>query len=132
MTSSNKQALIILGAVAAVGLVVCCGGGLALMNFGFGELAKEIEYQVQAHPTVQQHIGEVETFEMEMGESFGRDDEDEFVYSIKGSKGSGKITVLSITDENLEEVIESATLEMDDGTVHELDASLFGPPLPME
>ncbi len=66
-------------------------------------------------PEFQEHIGAIESFEMNWARSFADEDDDTFFYDVEGSEGSGYVRVDHHTDEFGREVIESAELTLSDG-----------------
>lgn len=121
--SSSKLPWIlgILGGVVVLGLLVCCGGFYALMNVGMNVVAEDIRMQLRDHPTIQEHVGEIQSIDVAFGASMAHDDDETFVYEVKGSKGNGELTVKSITHFDETEEIVSATLRTDDGETFELE-----------
>lgn len=105
---------VVLG-LCVTGMLVCCGGGIGLMNFGFSVMAVEVQDELAMTPEFQEHIGSIESFEMNWARSFADEDDDAFVYDIQGSNGSGYVRVEQYTDEFGREVIESAKLTLSDG-----------------
>jgi hypothetical protein len=108
------------GAVCLLGVLVCCGGGFALMSFGFGVITVEVEDQLRDNEQVRQHLGEIQEFEMDWTRSFADEDDDTFTYRIKGDKGSGTIKVKHITNDDGDEEIVSASLRLDSGQTVEI------------
>ncbi len=111
----------IVGAVVLLGVLVCCGGMYGLVNVGMDVVAEDIRMQLQDHPTIQEHVGEMENIETEFVASLAHEDDDTFVYEVSGSKGKGRLTVKSITDDEGREEIISATLRTDEGQTIELE-----------
>lgn len=106
---------------AGVMLLLCCGGGLWLANFGLDVITVEIEQQLRDHPDIVEHIGNVESFEMDFVKSTAHPHDDFWVYEVVGSKGRGELTVHHVTNDNDEEEIISASLRMSDGTTIKLE-----------
>lgn len=109
------------GVVSLLGVLVCCGGFVAFM-YSFGQLmSAEIEMELRDHPKIQEHIGEIESMSMDFSKSMAIEGEDVYVYDVQGDKGSGELTVESITNwEGTEEVVD-ASLRLPDGRVIELE-----------
>ncbi len=125
MSSTTKTVFITLGVVGVVGAIACCGGGMWMANYGMDLVTEQIQAQLDGHPQIQQHIGQVQSFEVDMEASEEIEDVDTFAYNISGSKGAGTLTIKSESVDADTEKIEAATLTMSDGTVIEIDASLF-------
>lgn len=119
-SSSWLWAIVALAGLGIVGIVVCCGGGFWLMSFGLNVMTAEVEDDLRDNPRFQEHVGEIQQFEMDWSRSFGENDNDTFVYNVKGTKGSGKITIKHITNDAGEEEIVSASLRLDSGQTVEL------------
>ena len=95
---SNTWLWILLG-VGGVAVLGCCGcAGIAWWGMGAGMnmVAQQIRPGLENDPVVQQHIGEIETFDwnlMATGEATEKSTgEDVMVWDVKGSKGSGQIS----------------------------------------
>lgn len=112
--------LAIIGVVSLVALLVCCGGGLAFLNFGFGVMSDEIEVLLRDNERLRQHVGEIQEFEMDWQRSLADDDDDTFTYRVKGDKGSGAVIVKHITNDDGDEEIVSARLQTESGQTIEI------------
>ena len=117
--STLKWVAIICG-IAVVGVFLCCGGGLLLMNVGAGVIAADIERQLRDHPQIRESLGELESVEVNWGHTIALGDDNSVVYDVKGSIGSGEITVNSITGDDGNEEIIWATLRLSNGEEIEL------------
>lgn len=95
--------------------MVCCGGGAGLVYFGLGVVAEQVADDLRDHPVVQEQLGGIDEIEVDFVASAARDDDDEFVYNVRGPKGSGTLIAKSVDHGNGEEV-ESATLRTAAGT----------------
>jgi len=103
---------------AVVGLLVCCGGGYLVIRFGSSMLADMIRAEVQDSPTIVEHIGDIQSLEMNIG-AIGEEAQNlepgqasPFVFDIVGDKGSGQLIV---TQETPGGAIESAVLVLPSG-----------------
>jgi hypothetical protein len=105
---------------AGLVLLVCCGGGALLVGFGLQIVTTEIEDQLSANPILQEHVGEVQSFEMDWSRSFADEDDDTFIYRVQGTKGEGRVTVKHITGDDGNEVILSAQLRLPSGETVDL------------
>lgn len=79
-------------------------------------LREAILEQLRENRLIRERIGEVEVFEIDFYESNEYESDDEFVYDIQGSKGSGYVWVRSFTLEDDTEEIDSAILTLENGT----------------
>ena len=102
-------------------ILLFCGGGLGIMMFGMNVLSAEIEMELRDHPQFREHIGEVQSFDVDWAKSFAEEGDDVFVYDVQGTKGSGEVTVESVTNDVGKEEIISAQLRMSSGEVIELN-----------
>lgn len=109
--------LAIVGCLAVVSLVVCCGG---LLYWFQSEMSSQIRFQLEDHPIVVEHLGEVTGFEMNIMASGAAEDEDTWVYEVEGSKGKGIVTVQHVTGADGVEEIVSAQLRLPSGETFEL------------
>jgi len=96
--------------------VLCCGGGIGLATFGFALISSEVKDQIRDNPKFREHIGEVQEFEMDLAGSFGDDDDNTYRYRVRGTKGSGELSVKQRTGPDSNEVIDEAELRLSDGT----------------
>ena len=113
--SSMGLVIILSVSMGLVLVLLCCGGGIGIVWFGLGVVENSVLSQLKDHPAVQEHIGEVEEFEMDLMASANHEDSETFIYDVSGSKGSGTFEVRSVTVGSREE-ISNATLELPDGT----------------
>lgn len=110
-------AVLVLGGVV---LLVCCGGLVGLMLFGGRLMASEVEAQLRDNPVLQEHIGQIESFEIDWVRSGQEEGDDTFVYRVEGTKGKGYCVVTHITDLEGNEQIVRAELRTDEGDVYVL------------
>lgn len=124
---SKKGCLIAFLVTGVLGVVVCCGGVVMLMNLGLGVLASEYERQLAGNPVMEEQIGEIESFEHSMSGTFTAaqqaeeaGDQTPLAFEVKGSKGEGQVLILQ--DQSGDGTgIASATLVMPDGSRFPLD-----------
>ena len=83
--------------------------------FGMNVVTAEVADQLRDNPKFREHIGELETMNIDWAASAATDDEDTFIYKVKGSKGSGTVTAKHITDDDDNEQIVEASLRLSDG-----------------
>jgi hypothetical protein len=108
------------GAVLLLGVLVCCGGGVALVGFGFGIMTAEVENQLRDNERLREHIGEIKEFKIDWTRSLADEDDDTFTYHVRGDKGGGTITVKHITNDDGDEEVVSASLRLDSGKTVEI------------
>jgi hypothetical protein len=96
-------------------LLICCGGGAGIVWFGMNVLSAEIENQLRDNELVKEHIGVIESLQMDFSRSVAEGGGDAMVFKVKGSLGEGHVTVVTDTVNGTEQVV-SATLRKSDGT----------------
>lgn len=121
--SKTPMILGIVGGLAAVGLLFCCGGGLLLVGFGLNVMTVEVQDDLATRPEMQEHIGEIQSFKFNLVRSGSHDDDETFVYDVVGSKGKGFVTVQQQTGDDGSEVIVFAELTLSDGRKLPIDTS---------
>jgi hypothetical protein len=117
---SNQRVVVIIIALCVAGglcVVVCCGG---LAYFGMGATSEEVRTKLEANPRFTQHVGQVQGFSLDYVASFSNEEDDVFVYNVKGSKWSGRVTVKHETDDNGDEQILWARFTLASGEKVEL------------
>jgi hypothetical protein len=117
---SNQRVVVLvvgLSLAALLGLVVCCGG---IVHLGFGLTAEQVRHKLEADPRFVQHVGQVQEFNVDYLGSFSDDEDDIFVYNVKGSKWSGRVTVKHETDDEGDEQIVWARFTLASGEKVEL------------
>jgi hypothetical protein len=100
----------------------CCVGGYFLMTFGMDVVGEQVVKQIRDDPAVREHIGEIQECEWNMTASAAEGGEDTLVFDLRGSKGSGRLTV-ETTDSGDEVEVLLATLRLSDGREIELTPS---------
>lgn len=106
----------LLGCGGVLMTLLCCGGGIGVMTFGLQVMSSEVKDQMRDNPKFREHIGEVQEFEMDWAASFGDEGQDTYRYRVRGTKGSGELTVKQRTGPDSNEVIDEAELRLADGT----------------
>lgn len=117
-SKNAKGCLIGCGIAGILGLVLCCGGGVFLAQFGVSALADQIEGQIASDPAIVEHIGDIESFEVNWSATIEEaqktgDQDSGLIFEIKGSEGSGQFLV---KQDKGGEGIDAATLILSDGT----------------
>lgn len=115
--SSCLPWLVGFGVFSVICGVLCCGG---LAYFGFNLMATELEVAIRDNPTIHEHLGDVESVSLNFMKSIADDDDDTWVYNVKGSKAQGELTVVQTTDDDGDEVFHSAQLRLADGRTIEV------------
>jgi hypothetical protein len=95
-------------------------GGWALMKLGLGVFADEVESELRANPVVIEHIGRIEEFDLDLGASVAEEGDDDFVFKVSGTKGSGLVTATCVTNaDGIEEVV-AGTIQLESGETLDL------------
>ncbi len=127
--------LAIIGGIGLITVIVCCGVGYWGYSKGTQMVADELKSQISDHPVIEEHIGEVQSVQMNLGavveeakkqqESGDQGPPPSMVFDIKGSKGSGRILMRNEPGGQP----TSVDLVLDDGSRHtiDLDQPLFQP-----
>ncbi|MCH5377557.1 MAG: hypothetical protein JJ992_26670 [Planctomycetes bacterium] len=105
---------------AGLMLLLCCGGGALVVRFGMQIITTQVEDQLADNPVLKEHIGEIEAFDLDWSRSFADEDDDTFVYQVRGTKGEGRVTVKHITDDSGDQEIVSASLRLSSGETFDL------------
>ena len=111
-------AAIVFGSIAGAGvlLVACCGG---LMYFAMDTMvATQVADDLRDNPVVEEHIGNIRDTEFDFAASFAAGP-DEYVIDVVGTKGNGRLKVVTEEQDGREHVL-SGTLETPDGERHAL------------
>lgn len=119
-SSSTGKTLLVIGAVCGTVLLLCGGGGVAIVIFGTRVLADEIQTELSKNALFNQHVGEVQSFSLNWTGTSDEPEDDVYVYDVVGSNGSGQVTVKSVTMEDDSENIEWARLKLDSGQTIDL------------
>ena len=104
---------LVLGGGGIFMVLLCCGGGVGLFAMVRSYMNAEVKSQLRDNPKLREHVGELETVELDFAGSMAEDDDNTFRYNVRGSKGRGELTVVE-SDED--ETIVEATLRLPDGT----------------
>ena len=112
-SSGNSLLFWILGSGALLAVLVCCGGGVALLAFTKSFIQTEVKEQLRDNAKLREHIGELETVELDFAGTMAEDDDNTFRYNVKGSKASGELTAIESPDD---ETIIEAHLRLKGGT----------------
>jgi len=91
--------LAIVGVLGVLGLLVCCGGGYALMNVGFDMMGAQATTAIRSNPTANDKIGEVKSCKVDFPASAAHPENQKkdnqrqiLVFNVEGTKGSGILT----------------------------------------
>lgn len=113
------RALLIILLVAFIVMGACGACSYCAYKMGTGYLSEEVASALGENPVLMEHVGEIESLEFDLGASTAEPESDVFVFTVEGSRGSGRLLVRLGTAADEPEVI-GAILEMEDGTTHDL------------
>jgi hypothetical protein len=113
----------VVGGVVLLSCLLCCGGIGGIVTWGMKMVEDDVEASLRDDPVMTEHIGTVQSFDIVWGESIDEDDDDVFVYEVRGTRGSGKATVKSVTQGDGSERIIWARLKLSTGQEHTLVGS---------
>ncbi|MFO1094252.1 MAG: hypothetical protein U0992_13225 [Planctomycetaceae bacterium] len=119
------------------GFVLLCGGCcFGTMYFGFSTIETQARPQISNNPVVIEHVGQVTSVEMDWMASIqmSQDQENTFVFDVKGDKGSGRIVAVMDPGSRNPMNLQSGQLTMSTGEVYELveGADFSGVEMPSE
>ena len=97
------------------------------MYFGWGVFKDQAQSSLNDNPVVAEHVGVIETMELDLIASGNAGGDETFVFRVEGTKGDAVITATFVTDPGDTEALRSGSMELPDGTVLDLFGS-DGPP----
>jgi hypothetical protein len=118
-SSKTPLILAIVGGIGLVCVLVCCGAGVWLVQFGMSVVSADIENQLRDHPEIDEHVGVIQKLEVDWAKSLAEDDYDIWTYDVEGTKASGELIVESESDLDSEAIV-SAMLRLSTGEEIEL------------
>ena len=105
--------------IVAIGALAVVGVGL-LALWGMNLVAEQVGENLRDNPVILDHLGTIESIDIDFSKSIDAPNEDAFVFNVEGSRGSGIVTAVLVTiDEDREEVV-SGTLELASGETLDL------------
>jgi hypothetical protein len=117
---SNAWIWVLLACIAGGTVLMCCGGGGGLVYFGLNLIGQEVADDLRDHPKVQEQLGGIEEISFNFTKSAARDDDDEYVFDVKGPKGTGTLICKTADSDDGETEVVSASLRTSDGQTHVL------------
>jgi hypothetical protein len=117
--SARTVVLIVLGTVGALA-IVCVGGVVFLVGFGMRELSSQVRAELQGNRVLLEKVGRITQFDAALGDSMAVEEDDVFVFAVRGSKARGTVTAKCVSrDDGTEEVVW-ARLRLDSGEEFDL------------
>lgn len=117
--SQQRWIFIVAGLSVATGLAIVAGC-LGVLHFGLEMTTEEVRQGLEANPKFVERVGRVHDFKMDRLASFNDDDEDVWIYDVKGEKLSGRLTVKHETADDGSERIIWARMTLPTGEVVDL------------
>lgn len=117
--TQQRAILIVAGFSVAAGLAIVAGC-LGIIHFGLKITTEEVRQGLEANPRFVERVGQVREFKMDRLASFVDDDEDVWIYEVKGEKLSGRLTVKHETADDGSEHILWARMTLPSGEVVDL------------
>ncbi|REJ86505.1 MAG: hypothetical protein DWQ34_27180 [Planctomycetota bacterium] len=87
---------------------------------GFAEFARKVRIDLEDHPVIREHVGEIEQITYDETGSLAEPDDIVFVFQLTGSKSSGTLRAACITVSNDEEDVTSGELTLENGETFQL------------
>ena len=116
----NKVAIFGCGGCAVIVALAIIFGGWGLLRLGLGVFSGEVEAELRSNPVIIEHIGRIEEFELDLGASIAEEGDEDFVFRVSGTKGSGLVTCTCVTNaEGIEEVV-AGTMQLESGETLDL------------
>lgn len=117
--------------LAVILVIVVAGVGIFFLGkAGLNVVAEQVKMDIRDNPVIQEHIGEIQEIELNLKASGASAQKEQFVFDVKGTKGSGQLTVKVDAPEDPEKAqvkegepfmkVLSGSLRMADGTTHEI------------
>ena len=85
------------------------------MKFGLGVFADEVENDLRSNPVITEHIGRIEEFDLDLGASIAAEGDEDFVFRVSGTKGSGLINATCVTNDSGVEEVHGGTIQLESG-----------------
>lgn len=98
-------------------LLIVCGGAV---YFGLSIESEQLKQSLRENPVVQEHLGTVKEVSLDMVKTAAEEDDETFVYRVKGSKASGHITGVTVENDDGKFEFISGELELDSGAKFDL------------
>lgn len=124
-TKKSRVGLIlaILGGVGVLGLIACCGGGYAMMNFGFNIIGSQVTTTLRTNAKATEKLGEIKSCKMDFVASSSHPNNQKpgnpqqiMIFNVEGTKDSGIVTA-EITNRPGQQEIRLIELRTSSGEV---------------
>ena len=109
----------VFGGVGAA--VLLCGGCcVGLVFVGLNQIGSEVQADLAGNEVLQEHIGNIQTFEMDKWQSIEHANEDVYIFHVTGPNGSGTLEAECIADDEGTYRVHSGELKLDSGETYDL------------
>lgn len=89
---------------------------------GWSIFSEQAQAALQDDAVVQQHIGKIDTMKVDVLATGAAPGGDEFVFSVTGDRGRGKVSATWVSDGAEREILTEGVLTMHDGSEYTLPA----------
>ncbi|MHC4974420.1 MAG: Coa1/Tim21 domain-containing protein [Planctomycetota bacterium] len=111
--SRGRASTVILIVVGAVVVVVVGFGFLAW--WGLDLVSEQVKADLQDNPVILEHIGRIESIDIDLMASGAARGDDTLVFDLKGTKGEGVLNAEVVTVDGEHEEVRSGTLRLPSG-----------------
>jgi len=95
-------------------------GGWIMVRLGLDVFSAAVEADLRENPVIIEHIGRIEELEVELKTSLTTEGQDDFVFRVRGTKGSGLIEATCVTKEDGDEEVVAGTIQLESGETFDL------------
>jgi hypothetical protein len=103
------------GGCAVIAVLALFFGGWAMVRLGLDVFASDVESELRDNPVIIEHIGRIEELEVDLTASLSTDENDDFVFTVRGTKGSGLVHATCITRDDGTEAVTAGTIQLESG-----------------
>lgn len=108
------------GGCAVIAVLAMFFGGWAMVRLGLDVFANDVESELRDNPVIIEHIGRIENLEVDLTASLSTEENDDFVFTVTGTKGSGLIHATCITRDDGTEAVTAGTIQLESGETLDL------------
>jgi uncharacterized protein YneF (UPF0154 family) len=112
--------IVITSVIGLVGVVVLVVAGVFFVQFGMDVIADQVKREIQDNPVILEQVGEIRTMEMDMVASANEPGDQTFVFKLDGAKGTGTLTVSTVTIDGFTEQVTWGQLRVESGETYDL------------
>ena len=91
-----------------------------MVRLGLDVFANDVESELRDNPVIIEHIGRIEEIEADLMASLSTEGEDDFVFDVRGTKGSGLIHATCVTRDDGTEAVTAGTIQLETGETLDL------------